>query len=134
MSEIKIRDDNNNNNNNNNGAAAARSASWMLNNVAAVEPEPEDHTLDGIITTHTQHGQDIDLLYDGFERLDPILLDHNNGIKFLLEHCCGGETNLPEYRRLARVFEVRIPERDQGGGGKRKKRGKKRRKTRKINN
>ena len=92
---------------------------------------------------------------DVLDNYSAVFRQQHNGIKFLLEHCCKGETNLEEYRQLAGLFHVRIPEPPRGeekeeinnlnrrldaedprtNGGKRKrsrkKRGKKRRKTRK---
>lgn len=97
-------------------------------------------TLQGQFHAHSATLADLALELEGQyntqEQFDEVLLRHNKGIKFLLEQVSRliGVMHLPEYRRLAGVFEVRIPERNQGGGGKRKKRGKKRRKTRKINN
>ena len=124
-------DNNNNNNNNNNGEAAGA--------IFAAADHTHTHTnTHGIITNTTaqieENEQNIDQLYEGVENMNDMLLKHNNGIKFLLEHCCGGEARSLLSGDLLELFGVRTPRRDQGGGGKRKKRGKKRRKTRKINN
>ena len=101
------------------------------------------------------HEQRLDAVDRVLDNLPAVFRQQHNGIKFLLEHCCKGETNLEEYRQLAGLFHVRIPEPPRGeekeeinnlnrrldaedprtNGGKRKrsrkKRGKKRRKTRK---